>query len=508
MRKATISIAARLTLGFIALFAAAHIGICFYLVYALRAELLDQDRRELSDHARFIGQLVAKGRSLQEVESDPRFLEASVLHPRLDFALHDAREGTIGSSSNLRWLLDGAAAARPTAVEASDLLKTVVHEGRVWRALVSQVNLDDRARTPVTFVVGLDVTEREELAWRYHTRLAVVDLVAVIVAAVIGLPLVRSALTPLRTMAQRAGAISAARLGERLPEDGVPSELLGLSAAFNQTLGRLEDSFRRLSQFSSDLAHDLRTPIGNLMGEAQVALRRERTPEEYRSALASTVEECERLTRMIEDMLFLARADNAQAALRCAPQEAADEVGRVAAYYEGLLAEQGLALTIRGAAVVWADPQLLRRAVSNLLANAIAHTPPGKEIEVALTHGDDGGVRVAVSNLGPGIPASALPHVFERFFRADPARGGSHRGSGLGLAIVQSIMRLHGGSAAVESAPGGCTTVTLDFPPQPHLVEAPAPASRREPTTPSLATASAGGQKSLRGCETGRAVIS
>jgi two-component system heavy metal sensor histidine kinase CusS len=266
-------------------------------------------------------------------------------------------------------------------------------------------------------------------------------------------------------MARRAGAISAARLGERLPEDGVPPELQGLSAAFNQTLEHLEDSFRRLSQFSSDLAHDLRTPIGNLMGEAQVALRRARTAEEYQAVLASAVEEYERLNRMIEDMLFLARADNAQAALHRAALEVGAEVDRVAEYYEGLLAERGVALKLQGKAALWADPDLLRRALSNLVSNAIVHTPAGGEIEVALAQDEDGSVRIEVSNPGPGIPAQALPHVFDRFFRVDAARGGSENGSGLGLAIVQSIMRLHGGSATAYSVPGECTTFVLDFPP-------------------------------------------
>ena len=463
--RAAISLTARLTVGFVALLAAAHIGICIYLDYALQTEFLGEDRRELGSQAQFVRHVVAERRSLREVQADPRLLEAKALHARLDFALRDAQGRMVESSYNAGWLIDAGASATPVSGRISDPLRTVVRDERVWRVLLSEASLGDEPRTPVAVVVGVDVTEREDFARRYRSRLAIAAVVAVAAAALVGLPLVRTALAPLNLMARRAGAISAARLGERLPEDGVPPELQGLSAAFNQTLEHLEDSFRRLSQFSSDLAHDLRTPIGNLMGEAQVALRRARTAEEYQAVLASAVEEYERLNRMIEDMLFLARADNAQAALHRAALEVGAEVDRVAEYYEGLLAERGVALKLQGKAALWADPDLLRRALSNLVSNAIVHTPAGGEIEVALAQDEDGSVRIEVSNPGPGIPAQALPHVFDRFFRVDAARGGSENGSGLGLAIVQSIMRLHGGSATAYSVPGECTTFVLDFPP-------------------------------------------
>jgi two-component system heavy metal sensor histidine kinase CusS len=225
------------------------------------------------------------------------------------------------------------------------------------------------------------------------------------------------------------------------------------------------------------------------MGEAQVTLRRARTPAEYQAVLASAVEEYERLNRMIEDMLFLARADNAQAALHRAALEVSAEVDRVAEYYEGWLAERGLVLKLRGKTALWADPELLRRALSNLISNAIAHTPAGGEIEVALAQDRDGSVRIEVSNPGPGIPAQALPHVFDRFFRIDAARAGSEKGSGLGLAIVQSIMRLHGGSAAARSVPGECTTFFLDFPPYPASAEMGAQSSERDSEVPALVRA-------------------
>jgi len=289
-------------------------------------------------------------------------------------------------------------------------------------------------------------------------------VVAAAIAGLVGFLLVRRALSPLDAMARRAGEISASRLDERLPLDGVPRELQGLSAAFNHALDRLQVSFRRLSGFSSDLAHELRAPISNVMGEAQVALRRPRTGSEYQAVLASEIEECGRITHMINSMLFLARADNAQAALHRKPLDGRQEVALVAEFCEGLLAKHGLKLRIEGSASIWADPDLLERALSNLVINAIGHTHRGEVIVVSLAMAPDASVLVEVSNPGSGIPPHALSRVFDRFFRIVETPGKSERGLGLGLAIVRSIMQLHGGSASVRSTPEGPTIFTLCFP--------------------------------------------
>ncbi|HKC42858.1 MAG TPA: heavy metal sensor histidine kinase, partial [Burkholderiales bacterium] len=220
----------------------------------------------------------------------------------------------------------------------------------------------------------------------------------------------------------------------------------------------------RLSQFSADLAHDLRTPIGNLLGEAQVALSRRRTEGEYQSVLASSVEELERINRMIEGMLFLARTDNVQASLDLQTLDAAAEVDRLIEYYEGPAAEAGVAVRRAGALALQADAALFRRAISNLLANAIAHSTPRGEITVTLHAELDGGGEIAVTNSGPGIPPQALPRVFDRFFRVDASRLDSAKGSGLGLAIVKSIVELHGGGVEAQSEPGALTTFRMFFP--------------------------------------------
>jgi two-component system heavy metal sensor histidine kinase CusS len=232
-------------------------------------------------------------------------------------------------------------------------------------------------------------------------------------------------------------------------------------------LDRLQDSFSRLTQFSSDLAHDLRTPIGNLLGEAQVTLARSRTAEEYRAVIESSVEELERLSRMIESMLFLARADDAQLALHPENVHLEIEFAKIRDYFEPLAQEKAITIEVTGANTAYADATLLRRAISNLVANAIRFTPHGGgTIALVSQRTADGGTEIRVTNPGPEIPPRERERIFDRFYRVGRARADSTSSSGLGLAIVQSIMSLHGGGVSVECA-SGTTTFTLVFPPQP-----------------------------------------
>ena len=233
-------------------------------------------------------------------------------------------------------------------------------------------------------------------------------------------------------------------------------------------LDRLGESFSRLTQFSSDLSHELRTPINNLMGEAQVALSRARTADQYREVLESSLEELDRLSRMTENMLFLARTDQPAAGIIRDWIDARREVEKLAEFYEIMADESGLHIRCTGNARVFADLSLMRRAISNLISNALRHTPRGGDVEVALKDETDGSATIAISNAGPGIPAQHLKRIFDRFYQVDTSRERSRDGVGLGLAIVNSIMRLHGGTVSVSSEPGAHTTFILRFPVPTH----------------------------------------
>lgn len=315
-----------------------------------------------------------------------------------------------------------------------------------------------------TLQIALDVAPSSALLEDYRHKLLVVLVWGLVFAAVTGVWIARRGMQPLVEITRAAQHVSASHLDQRIGHYQWPKELAELAAAFDAMLKRLEDSFTRLSNFSADLAHALRSPINNLRGEAEVALRRSRSPEEYQQILASALEEYSRLSRMIDGLLFLARAENPDAAIQRVAFQTREQIDAVREFYDALASEQGVEVTCDGEGIATGDPMLFRRAVSNLLANALRHTPARGNINISLfPHGNDG-VKVTVRDSGSGIPPEHLPRIFDRFYTVSGSNSHVPGGSGLGLAIVQSIMRLHGGTAAVESAPGQGTTVVLTFP--------------------------------------------
>jgi two-component system heavy metal sensor histidine kinase CusS len=346
-------------------------------------------------------------------------------------------------------------------------------DGRWYQVLLARLPLASGANgeaQSVLLALSYDRSLPRELLARYRKGLLETLIASVLAAAALGIWAARLVLKRARRIAATAGRISAQALNERLSLDDTPEEFLESTLAFNHMLDRLEDSFKRLSEFSSDLAHDLRTPINNLLGEAQVALSRPRDASEYRAVLESAVEEYERLSRMLENMLFLARADNAQA--RAAPQwiDLREALGKILSYYELLAEERNirLALEVRaqkgGRPRAWADELMLNRAVGNLVSNALRHGTPDCTVTVKAVARGDGSAEIEVANPGSGIAAEHLPRIFDRFYRPCSSREESSAGSGLGLAIVKSIAELHGGTVGVRSEPGLQTTFTLSFP--------------------------------------------
>jgi two-component system heavy metal sensor histidine kinase CusS len=244
-------------------------------------------------------------------------------------------------------------------------------------------------------------------------------------------------------------------------QTGWPRELQPLALAFDDMLARLEVSFTRLSQFSADLAHELRTPIANMIGETQVALARNRTADEYRETIESTVGECERLSRIVDNLLFVARVDAAREPIAHKRFDARAAVEKITAFYHALADDRHIAIGCSGEGQIYADPDLFERAIGNLLDNALRFTPENGSIQIVLSE-RNGDFEVAVSDTGCGIAAEHLPRVFDRFYRAEPSRGSD--GAGLGLALVKSIVDLHRGSATIESEVNHGTTVKLTFP--------------------------------------------
>lgn len=296
-----------------------------------------------------------------------------------------------------------------------------------------------------------------------HTSLALLFL-GILLSSGLAAIVTKFGMRPLRDITEVVRHMTIEQLHQRVEAERWPKELSELAKAFDQMLERLEGSFIKLNQFSADLAHELRTPVNILMGEAEVALSRTRSSGEYRQALESALEEYTELARLIDNLLFLARAENAAASLKWVQLDARQEIEAVRTFYEAVMEEKGITASCVGKADIAADPILLRRALSNLLSNAVRHTPQGGKITITATLLADEATQISVSDSGNGILEDQLHRIFERFYRTDEARGRQEGGTGLGLAIVKSIMTLHGGKVNVKSQPGSGTTIFLCFP--------------------------------------------
>lgn len=284
--------------------------------------------------------------------------------------------------------------------------------------------------------------------------------------------LVQRGLAPLQQFSRVAGKVTTQDLSHRLSVENLPRELSELARGINVMLDRLDAGVQQLSQFSDDLAHELRAPLTNLMGKAQVTLSRARAPHEYKSALESSTEELDRLARIVADMLFLAQVSHPAARASFTTVNLRDETLRVMELFALSAEDKGLKLTQAGDAWVQGDRLMIQRAISNLLSNAIRHSPHGSRIALQVDSHEQR-ISLAVSNPGPGIEAQHLPHLFERFYRADNSRARSEGGTGLGLAIVRSIMSLHQGQAEASSVPGEVTLFRLIFPNRPTTPQVP-----------------------------------
>jgi two-component system, OmpR family, heavy metal sensor histidine kinase CusS len=331
-------------------------------------------------------------------------------------------------------------------------------EGKLF-ALVTTV--EEAGNQSYTVQVAQDRSGDEEFVKEFGALLAAVLVLGILASAVIAVTVTKRGLRPLAEMARSLRVFGPEHLHERIPPDGWPRELRPLALAFDEMFDRLEDSFTRLSQFSADLAHELRTPIANIRGEGEVALTRARTPEEYREVIESSVAECERLSGIVDNLLFLARAEAAEGQIQRTLFNGRAAVEKIAAFYEPIAEEHRTAITCRGDGNIHADPLLFGRAVSNLVENALRFTPAGKIVEISIGSTAEQ-AQISVKDTGSGIAPEHLPRIFDRFYRVDSSR--SSQGSGLGLALVKSIMELHGGTAVVESEVGQGTNMTLTFP--------------------------------------------
>ncbi len=325
------------------------------------------------------------------------------------------------------------------------------------------VNLNNADPQSAQLTLFLDITHHQHFLQRMQQLIWLTVGLSALATALLGAWAARSGLRPLRQMGEVASKVSARSLTTRLPAEQMPVELAELAQTVNAMLERLDNAFQRLSAFSADIAHELRTPLSNLLTHTQVTLTRPRGLEEYREALHSNLEELQWMAQLVNDMLYLAKADHGLLMPSRQYLDLHDEADALIEYYAPLAEDAGVTLSREGMASLEGDRHMLRRALSNLLDNALRFTPPAGEIRVNIQVHDHQ-VQLQVANTGEPIDPSLLPRLFDRFYRADPARReGSSEHAGLGLAITRSIVQAHGGNIRAESV-GGWTRFVISLP--------------------------------------------
>ncbi|MBD2838939.1 heavy metal sensor histidine kinase [Pseudomonas sp. JM0905a] len=444
-----LSLTARLGLLFAACTAAVSLIAGVLFSRASEAHFIELDQQLLEIRLEAFRALVSGVDSPATLTPRLEALQAELrLHPDLTLRLegHDGRYW-FNSADGLR-------------APARDGLHDWQQDGTNYRVLSEPLRPEDPASPRLA--LALDITHHQHFLERMQRLIWLTVGLSALATALLGAWAARSGLRPLHRMAEVAAGVSASSLTTRLTDDPVPQELVELVRAFNAMLGRLDDAFQRLSAFSADIAHELRTPLSNLLTQTQVILSQDRDVDEYREALHSNLEELQRLAQMVGDMLFLAKAEHGLLATRREPLALAAELDTLLDYFSPLAEDRQVTMTRSGEALLSADRSMLRRALSNLLDNALRFTPEGGRIELNLAS-DSRGLSLTVANSGPEVPAELLPRLFDRFFRADPARREGREHAGLGLAITRSIVRAHGGEIRCESA-DGWTRFILEFP--------------------------------------------
>jgi two-component system heavy metal sensor histidine kinase CusS len=336
-------------------------------------------------------------------------------------------------------------------------------ERGIYRTGVREAN--DAAGSAYLIQIAMERTNEQRLLANFRNSFWVLLLIGGVASLWASRAVVRIALQPIRHVTELAANVTSDRLNERIQIEALPLELRELGLTLNRMLDRLHESFDRLSKFSEDMAHELRTPLNNLLGSMSVALTRERANGEYRNLIGSSIEECERLKRIIDSLLFIARTADPKQKIEKQQLRLEDEMKDIVSFYQVSAEEKNIAIELaaEGQIPMLAERTLLQRCVGNLLSNSIRHSPNDSKIQLNIGR-EDGEVFIQVRDFGCGIPKSALSQVGERFFKADPSRSQSSSGTGLGLSIVKGILNVHGGRLQIESELSQGTTVTLRFP--------------------------------------------
>lgn len=433
------------------------VGLAMLLVFLifnwLSVRSLDQHFAEMDEEE--LGVIASSViRALGEVHdnSDAQALQRAVRgHHGVYYYVADAAGETLYAPRGGPDLARFTANERPIDLASEQEMSVWAENGTHYRGAVLQIGGDDTLGERYTIAVAMDIGHHltfissfKRIQW---WTVGVVMCIAILVAW----GAVRWGHKPIRRANEKIRAITSSKLYMRLDPKEVPIELEETISSFNAMLGRIEEGYAQLANVSADIAHELRTPVTNLTTQTEVVVGQARSTDEYREVLYSNLEEFGRLNRMINDMLFLAQTGNDPRNFDLEIVNLTETIQGLFEYFEAWVEEQGVSLQLKGRAVpIRADREMLRRALSNLLSNAIRYTPRGETATVRVSQNEQA-TTISVENPGEKIPAEDLPRLFNRFYRGDPSRQRKGDGAGLGLAIVKSIVEAHGGKVRVES---------------------------------------------------------
>ncbi len=445
------SLAGRLALLFAAASSALLLILGVSLAWMLRVQLEARDREEIDGKTEVVLYLLRELHSPDQIVANAnRFAEIGIGHPHLQIGLRHGAQWLAAPAPELQALIERNIADPISSTLAVEEVRMA--DGIWWlRRLRHVVSPNNEFMA----YVAVDVSPAQRLLERFVGAMLIAGALGILASAALGWVIARRGLAPISVIAREAEWVTAHRLGQPLRSEDAPAEIRGLIDSINRMLDRLQASFRTLEEFSADIAHELRTPLNNLLLQTQVTLGRERTRAEYEDALHSNLAEVERLQRMVSEMLFLARVDRGMLKLNLETVDLADEARSVAEFFEAAAAEQGKKIEVIGNGNAACDRSMARRAITNLLSNAVRYSEEGSAISVnvALTAQDF--VALQVENNAHALTTSELQRIFGRFTRGANAHQSTAEGAGLGLSIVDSIMRLHGGRVEAESGPYG-----------------------------------------------------
>lgn len=449
------SITTRLALYFGLSATAVLLAIGYSVGRSVEGHFEEMDAMELHGKLELVRHVLAKVRTAPDVALlRERMDDALTGHEGLAVAIVRPDGGEVYATKGAQFperLLRSPLAETSGAHAA---LATWDDSGHSFRGFAARAPTEYPALPYAVVALAIRIDQHRDFLELFYRSLWLVIAGGIASTGLLGWLAAAHGLAPVREMTGVARSITASRLDERLPLEALPVELRELASAFNDMLQRLEDSFRRLTEFSSDLAHELRTPIANMKTQTEVALARARTADEYREVLYSNVEEYDRVARMISDMLFLAKADRGLIVPRSEPIDLAAEVRELFDFYEALAEHTGVRLALAGEGAAIGERLMIRRAIGNLLSNALNHTPRGGTVTVRIGQGGPAETRISVENPGKGIAPEHLERIFDRFYRVDPSRQRSTEGAGLGLAITKSIVAAHRGTVCARSENG------------------------------------------------------